>query len=98
MMVLQMIGEGLGVMFGSMAVAAVFCWMCWSAFKLLHHPELGSPVGLAALLLLGGDALAHSSFLRLSAVFAGVLAITLWFVGRAWRRDFLMRSTTNTPC
>jgi hypothetical protein len=87
MMVLQVMGDALGLVLGSLVAAALFCWLCWSAFKLVHHPELGVPFCLALAVWAGGSIFAASPFLRLAGVYAALVAVALWPLGIAWRRQ-----------
>lgn len=89
MMVILIIGKAMVLTIGSLAVAALFSWICWSAFKLVRHPELGVPLCLAAMLLAWGGVVTHSHFLRLVVVHVSLAALALWPVGLAWRRRFL---------
>jgi hypothetical protein len=91
MMALQIIGEALGLAIGSLVAAVVFSWLCWNAFKLLHHPELGVPLCLAVLLATWSSGFAGSPFLRQAGAYAALLAIVLWPVGIAWRRKSMGR-------
>jgi hypothetical protein len=86
MMVLQVMGEAVGLVLGSLAAAALFCWLCWNAFKLVHHPELGVPLCLALALWAGSGGFAGSPFLRLAGVYAALVAVALWPLGLGWRR------------
>ena len=92
MMVVQVVGEALGLVLGSLAVAALFCWLCWNGFKLVRHPELGVPLCLIASLWLWSDGLAHSPLLRLPTIYAGLAAFALWPAGLAWHRRHRSRS------
>jgi hypothetical protein len=87
MMVLQIIAEALGLIIGSLAAAALFCWLLWNAFKPVRHPELGVPLGLTVSLIVWSDGFAGSPFLRLAGVYAALLAVALWPAGLAWRRN-----------
>ena len=57
-MMVMLIGKAIVLTISSVAAAALFCWLCWSAFKLVRHPELGVPLCLAALLLAWGSVFA----------------------------------------
>lgn len=88
MIVMLIIGKAIVLILGSLAAAALFCWLCWSAFKLVRHPELGVPLCLLALLVAWGGLFAHSQFLRLVVVYTSLAAIAMWPAGLAWRRSF----------
>jgi hypothetical protein len=86
MIVLQVIGEAVGRVFGSLIAAALFCWLCWNAFKVVRHPELGVPLCLAVVLAIWSNGLAGSPLLRLAWSYAALAAVVLWPLGLAWRR------------
>jgi hypothetical protein len=85
MMVLQVIGEAVGLVVGSLAAATLFCWLCWNAFKVVRHPELGVPLCLAVVLAVCRNGLAGSPLLRLAWSYAALAAVVLWPLGLAWR-------------
>jgi hypothetical protein len=85
MMVLQVIGEAVGLVVGSLVAATLFCWLCWNAFKVVRHPELGVPLCLAVVLAVSGNGFAGSPLLRLAWSYAALAAVVLWPLGLAWR-------------
>lgn len=85
-MVLLIIGKSAALIVGALAIAALFCWLCWSAFKLVRHPEIGVPLCLAGLLLAWGRTFTDSAFLCIVAVDVALGAAVLWPLGLAWRR------------
>jgi hypothetical protein len=87
MMVLQVISEALGLVLGSLVAAALFCWLCWSAFKAIRHPELGVPLGLILVPVVWSSGFAGSPLLRLAWGYAALATIVLWPLGLAWRRQ-----------
>lgn len=86
MTLLLIIGKSAALIVGALAVAALFCWLCWSAFKLVRHPEIGVPLCLTGLLLAWGSTVTSSTFLRIVAVDVALGAAVLWPLGLAWRR------------
>lgn len=86
MMVLQVIGEAIGLAVGSLVVSVLFCWLCWNLFKLVRHPEWGVPFGLVVLLGVWSEGFIRSPFLRQALVYAVMAAVVLWSFGREWRR------------
>jgi hypothetical protein len=91
MMVLQAILGGVSLVLGSLAAATLVCWLVWTGFKVLHHPELGALLCLLILLLVAGGFIS-SPFLRLTGVYVGLAAIGLWPAGLAWRRSHHFQS------
>ncbi|MBV1691842.1 hypothetical protein KRR38_30275 [Novosphingobium sp. G106] len=87
MMMLSIIAQALGLVFGSLMAAALFSWFCWTVLKFVRHPELGVPFGLALLLLLEREELAASEFLRMTLAVAALVAVVLWPLGLEWRHD-----------
>lgn len=96
-MMMLIIGKGIALIIGSLAVATLFSWLCWSAFKLVRHPELGVPLCLTALLMAWGSIFGQSHFLRLVMIQVALGAIVLWPVGLAWRRWFLHSQGGGQP-
>ena len=77
----------IGLIVGSLAAAALFCWLLWYVFRLALHPEWGAPAILILLVLGLVGKLPKSQFLDMTLTFAVVAAVPLWFAGRAWRRQ-----------
>lgn len=76
--------EAILVVFGGVAAATVLCWLGWTAFKIVRHPEWGPPTIFSLLILaLGGPE--QSEFLRMVALFSAIVAIVTWSEGGAWR-------------
>ena len=76
---------------GSLAAAALLCWLLWYAFRLVSHPEWGA---VAVLMLLGLallGALPKSEFMKMTLMFAVIAAVPLWIAGRAWHRQSLQK-------
>lgn len=77
----------IGLIVGSLAAAALLCWLLWYVFRLALHPEWGAPAILIFLVLGLFGELPKSQFLEMTLTFAVVAAVPLWFAGRAWRRQ-----------
>ncbi len=86
-MQLVLIAAGaIGLVVGSVAAAALLCWVLWCVFRFVLHPEWGAIAILALMVLaLLGD-LPKSQFVDMTLTFAVVAAVPLWFAGRAWRQ------------
>lgn len=55
MVMLQLIGDALWSVVGSLIAAILLCWLAWRLFKLIRHPEFGVPVALGLGVLLHAD-------------------------------------------
>ncbi|MBV1687967.1 hypothetical protein KRR38_09840 [Novosphingobium sp. G106] len=91
MTLLLIIGKSAALIVGALLIAALFCWLCWSTFKLVRHPEIGVPLCLAGLFLAWGNTFTSSAFLCIVAVDAALGAAMLWPLGLAWRRRLIDR-------
>jgi hypothetical protein len=85
MIMLRIIIESIGLIVGSIAAAVALCWVFWTLFKLVRHPEWGPPLVLFILVLAFGGSLRNSEFLRMALMFAVITAALFWVEGRAWR-------------
>lgn len=83
MHMLAVIAGSLGLVFGSILTAVLICWTLWRLFRLIGHPEFSAAVTLLAIPL--AIALSTSQFIRMTAIFAIVVVVPLWVVGREWR-------------
>ena len=85
MVMRSILGEALGAIVGGIAIAALFCWLCWHAFKYLRHPELGVPVGLMIVIMAWHQSIGHSELLKMAIFFSAMTAVGLWPAGMDWR-------------
>lgn len=86
MLVLSFIADGFALALGSVLAAALFCWLSWTAFKVIRHPEWGPPLLLGAVVLWFGPAtITSSAFLRPALMFAILAAALAWPQGKDWR-------------
>lgn len=92
---LVMVGS-VGFIVGSVAAAILLCWLLWKAFRLIGHPAWGPPIVVVPIILWAFDVLPPSAFLRMTLVFALVVAIPFWAEGRAWRIAWLERQRSDT--
>jgi len=97
MNILSIVGEAAGTIIGSVAAAAVLCWLCWALFKLVHHPEWGAPTLLIMITLTCGRTVLHSEFLSMTFIFSALAAALAWPEGRAWRADHARRKSNSCP-
>lgn len=74
------------LIFGSISVAIVLCWVLWRGFKLIHHPEWAAIAAVLAGVLALHATAPHPFFYRMVIIFTLVGAVPLWVEGRAWRR------------
>lgn len=93
MYMLQLIGEALATIFGGILLAALFCWVCWHLFKLVHHPEVGVPLTALALWLPFRATIGRSDILEMALLLAVVASPVLWCIGREGRA----REPTTSP-
>ncbi|WP_395336214.1 hypothetical protein WBP06_19160 [Novosphingobium sp. BL-8H] len=91
MALLQVLLEAIWVVGGSLLAAILFSWVAWTIFKQFHHPELGVPILLAAVLLLFHEHFVRDSFLQMMAFYAVLGEVGLWPAGRAWFHDHYPR-------
>jgi hypothetical protein len=97
MNILSIVGEAAGTIIGSLAAAAILCWLCWALFKLVHHPEWGAPTLLTMIALNCGSSVLHSEFLSMTFIFSALAAALAWPEGRAWRADRARRRSNSYP-
>jgi|GEM_PF-973967 len=85
MYVILIILGSIALMIGSMAAGILSCWLLWSGFKRVGHPEWGPPIILipGALALIGQFPV--SEFLALALIFAGLAVVPFCAEGLAWR-------------
>ncbi len=81
MATIHLIATTLAITFGAFATAALFCALCWALCRIVHHPEWGPAIVLIGLVAAFGSGIAKNEFLRMSAIFAAIAAITLWLGG-----------------
>lgn len=91
MIMLRMLFECVGLIAASLVAAVLLCWLAWTAFKLIRHPEWGPPAVLVLIVFAFGDSIRTSEFLRMLLLFTALAAALLWAEGRAWR----MRHTNH---
>lgn len=77
----------IGLVVGSLAAAALLCWILWSGFRVMLHPEWAAAAILMLLVLALMGQLPQSQFLGMTMTFAVIAAIPLWIAGRAWRKE-----------
>jgi hypothetical protein len=95
-MALIMLGS-VGLMLGSIAAGILSCWLLWSAFKLLGHPEWGPPIILLPAILALTGQLPANEFLVLTMIFASLAIMPFCAEGLAWRARRGGRLETATP-
>lgn len=83
MYTLLVVLESLSLVIGSIVSAMLVGYALWLLFRFIGHPELSAVVLLIAIPL--AVAASTSPFVRMTAFFAVVVAVPLWFVGREWR-------------
>ena len=84
---------------GSLLAAALLCWILWSLFKVMRHPQwaAGAIAALVVLAIVGE--LPRSQFLSLSLMFAALAASPMWSAGRSWRVRSVPRvANTHLRC
>jgi len=97
MWIFLFIVEAIGLCLGSLAAGVLSCWLLWTIFKLVRHPELG-PLLLVVPVILGVmGKLPASEFLNMSLVFGSVAAIPFWSAGREWRAARRARDVVAAP-
>jgi hypothetical protein len=77
--------EAIGLVLGSLTLAALLNALLWSAFRRIHHPDWAWTIiaMLAAAVFAGAPP--GTALLRLTLAFAVMLALPFWMEGRAWR-------------
>lgn len=97
MHVILIILGSVGLMIGSMAAGILSCWLLWSGFKWMRHPEWGPPIVLipGAFVLMGQ--LPASEFLALALIFAGLAVVPFCAEGVAWRARRSGRDYAASP-
>ncbi|MCW6531977.1 hypothetical protein NED98_17150 [Sphingomonas sp. MMSM20] len=83
MYTLLMVLGSLSLVVGSIVAAMLVGYALWLLFRFVGHPELSAIALLIATPL--AVAASTSQFVRMTAFFAVVAAVPLWFVGREWR-------------
>ena len=86
MQTILLVAEAIGSVLGSVAGAALLCWLFWEAFRAVRHPEWTAAAVLVLLALALTGKLPKSGFLNMVMMFALTAAILLWVAGRAWRK------------
>lgn len=97
MNLIAIIFESVGLVVGSLFVAALFSWFCWSSFKLVGHPELGTPVILLVLLPFAATVFRAGDFCRMVIILMVPAAVVAWFAGIEWRKSHRRGSTQARP-
>lgn len=86
----------LGLIIGSLAAAAMLCWLLWRMFLLIHHPDW-APIGIAILVALALTGhLPDSQLLALALAYAVAAAVPLWMEGRTWRKEYILEGFRQT--
>lgn len=85
MYVILIVLGSIALMIGSMVAGILSCWVLWSGFKRIGHPEWGPPIMLipGTLALIGQ--LPVNEFLALALIFAGLAVVPFCAEGLAWR-------------
>jgi len=84
MFMLALIAQTLGALLAGICGAVLTCWLAWSAFKLVRHPEWGP----LFVFLIGLFLLRHrlgSSFVQVILLFSAVFTMMCWLEGGEWR-------------
>jgi hypothetical protein len=96
--------ESIGLILGSMAAGMLCCWLLWSGFRLVNHPEWGPPLILIPAALALAGQLPRSEFLAMALIFASLAIIPFYREGLAWRahrhdpgREGLLEPTERDP-
>jgi len=84
MLMLSLIVQAIGAVIGGFLAAAIVCWLFWTGFKLLRHPEWGPLVVLVGGLAILHDSIGASPFLQVAALFSALFAGGCWW---RYRRD-----------
>ena len=82
-----MVAGAIGLVVGSLASAALLCWLLWDACRLVRHPEWAAAAVLALLVLALLGKLPTGEFVDMVLMFTVIAAIPLWLAGRAWRKQ-----------
>lgn len=85
MYMLSVLFQTLVAVAGGVVVALAICWLFWTIFKLVRHPEWGPLAALLAGLLTLGDQISSSHFLQIAFLLSGLFAAGCWWEGSAWR-------------
>jgi hypothetical protein len=78
--------EPILLIFGSIALSALICWLLWRSFELLHHPDWAALAAVSAGVLALHATSPHQLFLRMVVGFTLAGAVPLWIEGRSWCR------------
>jgi len=84
MFMLALIAQTLGALLAAICASVLVCWLAWSAFKLVRHPEWGPLL----VFFLGLILLRHrlgSSFVQIILLFSAVFTMMCWLEGSEWR-------------
>lgn len=82
---LSIVVEAVGSIIGSIAAAALFCMLCWNCFKIVRHPEWGTPLVLVIVAITCSATVLRSEILAMAFMFSAIAAAICWSEGRAWR-------------
>lgn len=82
---LSIILEAVGGIIGSIVAATLLCWLCYNGFKIVRHPEWGTPVILMIIAIACGAVVLRSEFLSLAFIFSAAASTICWSEGRRWR-------------
>lgn len=89
--------EAIVAVLGGLAAALVLTWLGWTTFKLVRHPEWGPPAVLILLVIVLGNALRSSDFLRMVVLFGAIAGILVWAEGGAWRARHASKRRNASP-
>lgn len=85
MHVILIILDSIGLILGSMVAGFFCCWLLWSGFRLVNHPEWGPPFVLVPAALALAGRLPNSEFLVMTVIFASLAVVPFCREGLAWR-------------
>lgn len=97
MFMLQVLLETLFAFFGGLVVATIICWLFWTFFKLVRHPEWGPCLAFVASLVVLHDRIGTSFFYLMIILFSAIYAAGCWWEGGAWRARRAAQPTISTP-
>ena len=87
MQFILIVAGAIGLVAGSLAAAALLCWLLWHGCRLALHPEWAAPAVLILLVIALIGKLPKSPLLDMTLTFAVIAAVPLWIAGRAWRKQ-----------